>query len=317
LSQLLSEPEVAQRLDGRFTIPLLLTPNGRYAQHAAACIASLLEHTRAALDVMIASTEDPANFAERLRRSFAGNDRVRFTFRHFEVPSDFPVVNKLTRDAYLRFWVGELMPGHDRILYLDPDIIAVGSIDELWATDLRGKVLGAVPIPGSVRPKQHGMPPGSPFFNSGVVLFDLAAWRARDCRDRCIDYLRAHPERALDADQDILNLVLIGDWLPLPYKWNVINPFYRPSHDLGLAPEEVANVLRDARLVHFNGSRKPWIYMDNHPRKADYFRALAHTDWRGWQPPDRTPLNIVRKHASRIAPVWVKSAVRAIIQRGS
>jgi len=302
-------------------ISVLLTPNGRYAQHAAACMASLLRQSEARFDFVIASSENPAGFADRIRRSFAGNSRVSIEFRHFQVPADthFPIVNNLSLDAYLRFWVHELLPGRSRAIYLDPDIIAIGPVDELWNTDLQGKVLGAVPIPNSIRVQQHGMPPGSKFFNSGVLLLDLEAWAARHYRDRCLEYLRQYPERALDADQDILNLVLIGDWLALDYKWNLINPFYRQSQalDLGMPQREVAAILADARMVHFNGSHKPWFYLDNHPRQRDYFRSLAETDWRDWRPADRTPINMVRKRLSRVLPPWMKNAGKVLLKRPS
>src|SRR3954452_22614439 len=181
------------------TISVLFAFDANYAQHGAACIASLLRHSRARLDVVVASSEDPSAFAPRFERSFGGNPRISLEFRRFEVPSDtvFPTPSKLTLDTYLRFWIDELMPGRRRAIYLDPDTIVTGPIEELWRADLRGNVLGAVPIPNSTRPATHGMAPGSQFFNAGVLLFDLPAWRERDCRDRCLAYLRRHPERAL------------------------------------------------------------------------------------------------------------------------
>jgi lipopolysaccharide biosynthesis glycosyltransferase len=214
--------------------------------------------------------------------------------------------------------VRELMPGRSRVLYLDPDIIATGPLEELWTVPLGTNVLAAVPIPNSSRVSEHNMPEGSLFFNAGVLVIDVDAWEQRHYRDRCINYLIKHPERALDADQDILNLVLIGDWLPLDYKWNLINPFWRRhanSHDLKMMEAEVRTILADARLIHFNGQHKPWFYMDNHPRRQDYFDALAQTDWCGWQPPDRTALNMLRKGLSRALPTWVKEAGRAVLSR--
>jgi lipopolysaccharide biosynthesis glycosyltransferase len=287
-----------------------------YAQHAAACIASLIQHSRAPLDIVIASSEDPAPFASRIQRSFAAEKRVSIAFRHFPLPPDifFPTPNKLTRDTYLRFWVDELMPGRSRVLYLDPDTIVTAPIEELWNTDLRGNVLAAVPIPNSSRPATHGMPPGSLFFNAGVLLFDMEAWVRRGCRDRCLDYLRQHPESAIDGDQDILNLCVIGEWLPLDYEWNVINPFYRPSYDLNLPAAVIERVCANPKIIHFNGSNKPWYYLDNHPRKLDYMRNLAATDWRDWRPPDYTPVNRVRKQVERYAPRWAKRQAKALLR---
>ncbi|MBV8913622.1 MAG: glycosyltransferase family 8 protein [Acetobacteraceae bacterium] len=301
------------------TITFLLTPNGKYAQHAAALVASLLEHSQAPLEIMIAATEDPESFADRFRRSFGANERISLAFKQFRLPPDvnFPTTDKLSTEMYIRFWAHELLPGRSRVIYLDSDIIAIGGVDELWHTDLGGKALAAVPIPNSIRIEQHGLPPGSQYFNSGVLLMDLDAWRARGYCARCLEFIRNHPDRAFDPDQDALNLVLIGDWLALPYKWNVINPFYRPSIslDLKMSKEEIAGVLADARFVHFNSSHKPWVYLDNHPKQGEYMRYLRQTDWRDWQPPDRTPVNMVRKQLSRVLPPWVKQAGKALLKR--
>ena len=297
-------------------ISVLMAFDANYAPHGATCLASLLQHSRARFDVTIASSADPASFADRIRRSFAGNDRITVDIKPFQLPQDthFPLPYTLTPETYLRFWVRELLPGRSRALYMDPDTIATASVDELWHTDLQGRVLAAVPIPNSTRPATHAMPPGSLFFNAGVLLIDLDAWEQRDYRDRCLAYLRAHPERALDGDQDILNLVTVGDWLPLDYVWNVISPFYRPgSHDLGLSPAEIDRTRKQARIVHFNGANKPWTYLDDHPRKPDYLSARAQTDWK-WQPADRTPFNWVRKHLGPYVPAWAKRNAKALVQ---
>lgn len=299
-------------------VSVLFAFNNAYAQHGAACLASLIQHTTSPLEVVIASTEDPEQFAPRFRRSFGGQERVSLRFEKFTVPSDteFPTPYTLTADAYLRLWAHDLFPDRSRVLYIDPDTVAVGSIEPLWRTDLQGKTVGAVPIPNSVRPSQHGMPPGSLFFNSGVLLMDLDAWREKGYCRRCIAFIQQHPERAIDADQDILNLVLFGDWLPLDYKWNVINPFFRPSYDMGMSDAERRKVCAEAVIIHFNGGAKPWVYLDNHPRQRDYFASLAQTDWRDYRPSDRTPVNICRKMLMPYVPRQLRSAIKAAVPAG-
>ncbi|MDT7950512.1 MAG: glycosyltransferase family 8 protein [Acetobacteraceae bacterium] len=298
-------------------ISILFAFNKAYAQHAAACLASLIRHSSSPLEVVIASTEDPERFAPRFRSSFGGETRVSLRFERLGVPSDtsFPTPYTLTTDAYLRLWADVLFPDRARVLYLDPDTVAVGSIEPLWRTDLEGNTVGAVPIPNSVRPAQHGMPPGSLFFNSGVLLIDLEAWRAEEYCRRCLDFIQKYPERAIDADQDILNLVLAGDWLPLDYKWNVINPFFRPSYDMGMTEAERRAVCDDAVIIHYNGGAKPWVYLDNHPRQQDYFDNLARTDWRDYRPADRTPLNMCRKALLPFVPPQLRSAIKSAVDR--
>ncbi len=177
-------------------ISILFAYSANYAQHGAACIASILRNTTSNLEVIVATTGDPEAFAPKLRESFKDEKRLDLRVIRFEIPpAAFPTPYYITKEAYIRFWAPDLFPNRSRVLYMDSDIIVAGPLDELWSMDLQGRALGAVEIPNSSRPAEHGMPPGSLYFNSGVLLFDLDAWRARDYTNRCIQYLSKYPER--------------------------------------------------------------------------------------------------------------------------
>ena len=86
---------MANRLDA---ISVLLAFDANYAQHGAACMASLLRHSPSRFEFTIVSSGDPSPFAERLRRSFRGNDRATIDIRQFSMPPDthFPLPANLT-----------------------------------------------------------------------------------------------------------------------------------------------------------------------------------------------------------------------------
>ena len=191
-------------------------------------------------------------------------------------------------------------------------MVVVGDISPLWRQDLGGKLLGAVDIPGSTRPAKLGMPPTYGYFNSGLLLFDLAQWRQRDALGRVLDLIRARATTFDDPDQDALNLCFYTERLALDYKWNVTTPFYRPFHDLKLSPAAIDAVKQDAKIIHFNGVSRPWSYHSRHPRKADYYHYLAETEWRDFRPADRTPVDIARKHLGPLLPKPAKRIVRSL-----
>jgi lipopolysaccharide biosynthesis glycosyltransferase len=99
----------------------------------------------------------------------------------------------------------------------------------------------------------------------------------------------------------------------LPYRWNVISPFYFLSHDLKLTPAKLDAIRGDARIIHFNGASKPWSYFSRHPRREEYWKYLRMTDWRDFRPADYTPANVVRKAASRVIPAPVKRVLKSIL----
>ena len=148
-------------------------------------------------DILIVSAQKMVS-SDRIRRSFENNNRVRIRFAEFQLPSGllFPLKSRFTLETYIRFWIGDFFREHERALYLDPDIIVTGSIAELWNTDLSGRAVGAVPIPGSTRPALIGMAPDAPYFNAGVMLFDLNAWRRRQYRDLCLRCLKENSRKS-------------------------------------------------------------------------------------------------------------------------
>lgn len=68
----------------------------------------------------------------------------------------------------------------DRVLYADCDMIVCEPLRERWNTPLDGKVLAAVQDGISADTKAAvGLRAGMRYFNAGLLLIDLAEWRAR------------------------------------------------------------------------------------------------------------------------------------------
>lgn len=148
---------------------------------------------------------------EKLRRSLVRFRNYSLSFREFTLPADpsLPLNPDAhyTLDNWTRLWVEEFFPGDiDRVLYLDSDIVAVGSVAALWGADLGGALLGAIDIPGSQQGIANlGMCAENGYFNSGVLLIDLKQWRQSRALATVLRYVEAYPERLIDLDQDALN----------------------------------------------------------------------------------------------------------------
>ena len=173
-------------------------------------------------------------------------------------------------------------------------------------------VVAAVTIPGSTRCAAYGIPERFGYFQSGVLIINLAKWRSEHVLDRMIDWIAENGSKIADADQDVLNGCLYDRRLPLAFKWNVIAPFYFDQHPLRISEQEREEVRRDARIIHYNGPSKPWHYR-RHPRRADYWKYLALTEWRDYRPADKTPLNWAKKHFGPLMPDGVRSYLKRII----
>jgi lipopolysaccharide biosynthesis glycosyltransferase len=321
----ITSPEIERRRDGTTalarSVNILMCTNALFQQHAAVCLASLLANNPDFFfNVVIVGRVSEALDEEKLRRSLTRFPNHSLSFRKFTPPADLLLPLSpgahYTIDTYTRIWLGEFFPATaDRVLYLDADIVVVGSIARLWNTDLAGALMGAVDIPGSDQGvRRLGMRAEDGYFNAGVLLIDLARWRSTRADQIVIDYIHANPER-LEYDQDALNACFRGVTKRLDYRWNVIRPFFREPLALPLERAEIEAIRKEALIIHFNGGSKPWSYFCDHPRRAEYDKYLRMTEWRDYVPPDRTPLNRLRKMISGVLPGPVRGLLKSAVTR--
>jgi lipopolysaccharide biosynthesis glycosyltransferase len=174
--------------------------------------------------------------------------------------------------VYFRLLIGEELPESiQRAVFLDVDILVEGDLAELWNRPFDGHVIQAVPdayartlhLPrlGSIAGTTN-VPFGcsAAYFNAGVQLIDLQAWRADDTGRRALDFLLEHRKLLRGRDQDALNCVLAGRWKPLPPTWNL----HELPHCLflwergALSAAELRQTFQNPKIVHFIGHWQPW-----------------------------------------------------------
>ncbi|MCC2113898.1 MAG: hypothetical protein KDJ16_17820, partial [Hyphomicrobiales bacterium] len=132
------------------------------------------------------------------------------------------------------------------------------------------------------------LPADTPYFNAGVVLFNLEAMRQANIEQRFADIAQKHGRLTTYADQDILNIACSGRVYWLPLRFNVQSNFYYKSDALsrlehyrpGIA-EEFHQALADPAILHFTGREKPWHIGSRHPMTEAYLEIERTSPWRG------------------------------------
>jgi lipopolysaccharide biosynthesis glycosyltransferase len=120
------------------------------------------------------------------------------------------------------------------------------------------------------------LPKSSYYFNAGVLLIDLNAWRQQDVLSRGIRFAQSHADRLEFWDQDVLNHLFEATWLPFHARWNALPHLWSLNkalrgRDAILSPQDIA--ARDhPAIIHFAGPgvTKPWNYHCEHPWKQRY-----------------------------------------------
>jgi lipopolysaccharide biosynthesis glycosyltransferase len=285
------------------SINILFCVDGRFWQHVGVAIASLLTHNpQNTFRIVIATAdeinEEMADQIKALARRF-GNATVEVTqYRALDHREALPTHSHLTFAAYLRLFMTEFLdPSIDKLIYLDSDVLVVSDISELWQMELGEAYVGAALEPYDRAQRDPlGFGPKDPYFNSGVMLINLAKWRAENVIPRFFDFAGLNRDKLHSPDQDVINSVFRGHILNIGYEWNWQALFVRflPSQ-LNMSDEQYARLKRSPRLVHYTSGYKPWYYRWEPHYKSFYYQALAKTPWSGYVPPDRNLKNTPKK----------------------
>lgn len=180
---------------------------------------------------------------------------------------------RFTSYAFLRFFLGDLLPDVERALYLDADVLVKGDLSELFALDLQGKMMGMVEEYFQFGPNYLSEQdiPYQYYYNSGVILFDLKRWREKDAQTDYWNFVKDHYDRLYFPDQDAANALFQEEILPLPWEYNIMvqnimyYPLYRSSER-----EKLYGALFEPKIVHFC-TTPPWI--------ADALRHPYRKEW--------------------------------------
>lgn len=195
---------------------------------------------------------------------------LKFGYDFSSVPVDdklfqnAPVTKQYPQEMYYRLLAPCLLPRKlDRVLYLDPDILVINPLRPLWETDLRNCLFGAAAHSGktelvnSVNRMRLGT--SHDYYNSGVLLIDLAAGRRAIIPEELFAYASKHPKNLLLPDQDMLNVLFGTRIFPLDdVLWNYDARDFR-AYQLGSGGTyDLDWVLSHTAILHFCGKSKPW-----------------------------------------------------------
>jgi len=278
--QLLSEGKNMKEISVENSIiNICLQSSGLFAPHAAALIASIMENKADSEDIVFWYLCDKVS--ENIKNKIASmRKKWSFTIHFIDVSDDsfreFPIHNG-SYATYYKLALGRLLPHEvSKIIYLDSDMIVTTSLASLYHTDI-WECYAAV-VAESL--KRH-FPLGGPYFNAGMVLFNLEKWRCENLEGQAIQFGYDHPDWIIWVDQDILNYLFKGNVIYLPLKWNKI-----PSEILlgnstqwgGFYSEtEMSKVGKELGIIHYAWIDKPWLPMCQHPNKASYWKYARKT----------------------------------------
>lgn len=274
--------------------PLVIAFTPNYFVPAATMLRSVLDSSpaQACYEVICLVSEDiPQRQRDKLAR-MAG-DRMVFEYVNLAGRmQDVYVDSRYTEAASYRLLLPELLPDHDKVIYIDCDVIVRNDLSQVYDnTDLGRFLLAAVyeaPIENqSERWAALGCNPDG-YFNSGFLIMNLARMREDGTSAKLMEALKV--DYLEFPDQDALNQVCQGQVFPLPPVYNSIRTFFLPQYkDAFLKhylPEDWDEVQKHG-TIHYTGG-KPWDLLTvQFGEWWDVYRTLPVAVKEEWQPSAR------------------------------
>ena len=177
-----------------------------------------------------------------------------------------PTLRYYSRAMYYRLLAAQMLPESlDRILYLDPDMLVIGSLRALYDTDMGDYLYaasihhGLVDLSTPVNRIRLSTQDAEGYFNSGMLLMNLPQIRKSVRPQDIFAYVEQNRALLVLPDQDVLNGLYGERILELDEK--LYNYDARKYNGYLLASQGEADmdyVIANTRILHFCGKRKPW-----------------------------------------------------------
>ena len=283
------------------TVHIIYASNDGYAGHLAASMCSLLENNRkiSSMDIYVLSVGMSREYQQRLTEQAEAYGRRLYVKELGDLTRRFPYridTRGFDISAMGRLFAPEVLPESvERALYLDCDTIIRGRIEALYDAELGDCLVGMVQEPTVYREMKEaiGFEPDQSYFNSGVILMDLKAWREKRVLDQLLEFYGAHEGSLFACDQDPINGCLKGRILNLSPRYNFFTNYryfsYRTLVSCCAAYREVGEEeFKRAKahpvIIHYLGDERPWIRGNHNHYRRLYRYYLGKTAWKDTPP---------------------------------
>lgn len=166
-----------------------------------------------------------------------------------------------------KIYLPEILRNIDKVIYMDGDVIVLKDLQNLFNIDVEN-VYASVAKDGIFyrfpkEMKEMGFDKRGFYFNSGVMLHNLALQRKDNIVEKLVDYVKNNED--FYGDQDVLNIVFQDKLKLMSYKYNCISTFFE-ADDLNFLsqyfgeelPKDTFYIYENSTIIHYAGD-KPWF----------------------------------------------------------
>lgn len=178
--------------------------------------------------------------------------------------NDAPLIMHYTKEMYYRLLAFKFLPNDiDKILYLDPDIIVINEIKDLYDTDVTNYLYGAafhdrisIKEINKIRLLPYEI---EEYFNSGVLLMNLDMHRKKINEHDIFTFIEKNKNRLILPDQDVINSLYSKDIKKIDEVLYNFDPRYFGYYKVkskGII--DMDYIIYNTSIIHYCGKKKPW-----------------------------------------------------------
>lgn len=240
-------------------IPIFFASDNNYAPYLCVAIKSLLDNSSKDYfyKIYVLTSNIHEDFQKRISKVLTTNSSIEYVNVDNEMEK---LKDKLflrdyySFETYYRFFIPDMFPQYNKVIYLDCDIIVKEDISKMYNININHYMLGVVP-------DQTFRELGQDFidythhvldinvkkvFNAGVLLINSQMFRATNILGQFTKLLSKYKFR-VTQDEDYLNVLCKDKVKYIDKGWNKM-----PFNDK--FPE------KKVKLIHYNLHLKPWHY---------------------------------------------------------
>ncbi len=290
-------------------IAICLSSDDNYAQHMGAVISSVLNNKNGDeyFNFYIIDSGISSSNKSKLKEFENSNVcKIEFLQPDFEKLKNCIIFkgNHISLATYNRLLIPEIIPGEDKILYLDSDIIVRKPLTELFNKDFDNNlVLGVEDIAAINSAKRLGL---EKYINAGVLLLNTAKMREERSVEKMFNWINENKEKIECHDQDIINAALQD-------RIKYIDEIYNAQvlREKNSRFDEIP----DPVIIHFLGPKKPWTIvkpLNSTHWGREYFTALKNTPWESFIKEYRKKVILYSPLILLYPTGWIRTLIRNI-----
>ena len=240
-------------------IPIFFASDNNYAPYLAVAIKSLLSNASPDYfyKIHVLTTNLDEELSNKIKKLAIPNSEILIVSLANEIEhikNRFHLRDYYSIETYYRFFIPDMFPQYDKVLYLDCDITVLGDISNLYLTNISNYLVGAAQEQVMAHYKVFGDyvekvldVKVQNYFSAGVLLMNTKLFRAYKIQQKFFKLMSEFKFR-VTQDEDYLNVLCKDKVKKISIGWNK-QPFEETGFD------DI-----DLQLIHYNLGWKPWHY---------------------------------------------------------